>query len=434
MIRALLASLIILAVPATAQTVEAPAARPPAAAPSAALQSRIDALPAILHGIGDFDSYFSDAFKAQVGKAQFAQLSAQIGAKIGEPVRVESITPTSPYAATLTLGFTKGVATILIVVDSAPPHIVTGLRITQVAPRGDSLEAIAAELRALPGMTAFAVHALGQGAPRPLYRHAADVALPIGSTFKLWVLAEAVRQVDAGQRRWSDVVTLGSRSLPTGATQAWPPASPVTLHTLATLMISISDNTATDTLMAALGRDRVDAVVAVTGVANHAATLPLLTTMEALRLKAPANADLAAQWRTARPETRTKLLRDNAARLAGTQVDAAMFGDRPLALDIEWFASADDIARTLDWLRVHGGEQALGMLAINPGGTSAALFDYIGYKGGSEPGVISGAWLVRTKQGQWYALTGAWVRGDARVDDARFIALMNRALSQIAPR
>ena len=39
--------------------------------------------------------------------------------------------------------------------------------------------------------------------------------------------------------------------------QDWPKGAPVTLHTLATLMISISDNTATDQLIAIVGRDAI---------------------------------------------------------------------------------------------------------------------------------------------------------------------------------
>ena len=50
-------------------------------------------------------------------------------------------------------------------------------------------------------------------------------------------------------------------SLPSGITQSWPAGSPVTLQTLATLMISISDNTATDTLVT-LERRKLDAFVA----------------------------------------------------------------------------------------------------------------------------------------------------------------------------
>ncbi len=426
---ALLALWLATAFPAAAQTpLPAQVTRP-----SPALQARIDTLPALLNGAAEFDSYFAPIFKAAVPKAQFAQLTAQITAQIGPAVKVESVTATSPDAATLRLAFAKGVASAWIAVDPAAPHAVTGLRITDVAPRGDSLATVEAELRALPGSTALAIYALGDGA-RPVHEYAADTALPIGSAFKLWVLAEAARQVKAGTRSWRDVITLGPRSLPSGATQAWPPGSPVTLHTLATLMISISDNTATDTLMAALGRDRVEAMLPVIGIGDPAATLPLLTTIETLRLKAPANADIAAAWRQAGPEGRRRLLRDHAARLAATRVDAAMFGERPLALDVEWFASARDIARTLDWLRTDGGDQALGMLAINPGASSAALFDYVGYKGGSEPGVVFGAWLVRTRKGNWYAVTGGWTRPDERVDEAKFAGLMSRALSRIASR
>lgn len=403
-----------------------------AATISPALQARIDDLPAILNGTADYDAYFAPLFKATVPKPQFTQLTARIAAQVGPAVKVEHVTPVSPNAANLRIAFARGIASAWIAVDRASPHAVTGLRITDVAPRGDSFLAIEAELRALPGTTALAIHALGDDL-RPIHSYGADAPLPIGSGFKLWVLAEAARQVRVGMRRWSDVIPLGPRSLPSGATQAWPPNAPVTLHTLATLMISISDNTASDTLMATLGRDRVEAMAATAGVTALQA-LPLLTTIEALRLKAPANADLAARWSKADPAERRRLLRDNAARLAATRVDEAMFGDRPLALDVEWFASPSDIARTLDWLRVSGGDQALAMLAITPGTSSAALFDYVGYKGGSEPGVIFGAWLVRTRQGNWYTVTGGWTNPASRIDDAGFAALMGRALTQLAAR
>lgn len=52
-------------------------------------------------------------------------------------------------------------------------------------------------------------------------------------------------------------MTLGEKSLPGGILQNWPKGAPLTLHTLAGLMISQSDNTAADTLLEILGRDVV---------------------------------------------------------------------------------------------------------------------------------------------------------------------------------
>ena len=76
--------------------------------------------------------------------------------------------------------------------------------------------AVLAELRALPGQTSLAIARLGDGAPALVAGHEPDRPLAIGSTFKLVILAELSRQVRAGERRWSDVVTLDRRSIPGG--------------------------------------------------------------------------------------------------------------------------------------------------------------------------------------------------------------------------
>ena len=65
----------------------------------------------------------------------------------------------------------------------------------------------------MPGQTSFAVARLGDGAPALTAGLEPDRPLAIGSTFKLFILAELSRQVRAGQRRWSDVVPLDRRSI-----------------------------------------------------------------------------------------------------------------------------------------------------------------------------------------------------------------------------
>ncbi len=415
-----------------AQTVTPPAsaeASPVRAAPE--LTRRIDALPGLVNGTEDFESLFGADFKAQVPRAQFDALGAQLRAQHGKAVGIEQVTPRTPHQAVVRVGFEKSVVTVQIVVDPAPPHAITGLLISQIEPRSDGLAQIEADFRALPGSAAYGIYRLGDSRT-PVAEYRGDAAMPLGSAFKLWVLAETARQVQAGTRKWSDVVTLDTRSLPSGITQNWPTGAPVTLHSLATLMISISDNTATDTLLRALGRDAVDAMVARAGASDPATTLPVLTTIEAFKLKSPTNSDLAAAWKAAGPDGRRKLLRDNAARLAATRPDAAMFGNKPLALDVEWFASPRDQAALLDWLRTRGGTDALAIMAVNSQVPGDAGFAYAGFKGGSEPGVIYGSWLVRTKAGQWYAITGGWTRPDAAVETQTFMTLMQRLMRQVA--
>ena len=402
---------------------------PIATAPSPALQQRLDQLPAIINGEGDYDVYFAAGFRDQVPEAKFRELGKQLATAMGRATGLEQVTPTGPTDATIVIGFERGIARGRVSIDPNAPHSVVGLLFTGTEMRDDSAAKLEADFRALPGNAGYGVYRLGGTAPTAIMQLNGDRAAPLGSGFKLWVLAEAARQVKAGKRRWSDVVPIGERSLPGGVIQNWPQGAPITLHTLATQMISISDNTATDTLMTTLGRANVDAMVRASGVTDADATLPLLTTMEAFQLKHPSNAALVADWATLSPDARRKRLAD--PKLRATPISAGMFGDKPLALQIEWFASPADMARVLDTIRKIGDEQAMAILAVNPGG-DASRFAYQGFKGGSEPGVISASYLVRTKSGEWRAVVGNWHQLDAVVDQARFFGLMNRVLAQAA--
>ncbi|HYD38377.1 MAG TPA: serine hydrolase, partial [Allosphingosinicella sp.] len=87
-----------------------------------------------------------------------------------------------------------------------------------------------------------------------------------------------------------------------------------------------------------------------------------------------------------------------------------------------------DIVRTLDWLRRSGDPAALGLLAINPGldRSLASDFDYFGYKGGSEPGVLNMSFLLRNREGRWLAVSATWNNSAEPLDEARFATLMAR--------
>lgn len=405
-----------------------------APAPATPVETRAPALIQLFAGAGDYQADFDDRFRAAIPQAQMSAISAQLREQLGKPFAIERVTPAGPLRADIIVGFERGTAAVTLQVEAAEPYRITGLRITGTQLRGDTLAAVAAELRALPGAAGLGVYRLETGKPpRALIAVNAEAPAPIGSSFKLWLLAEATRQVQAGTRRWSDVVTLGARALPSGQMQGWPTDAPVTLQTLATMMIAISDNTATDTLLSVLGRSKVEAMVATAGIAAPARTLPLLSTREASAIKA--DLALSASWAKADLPERRRLLAANAAGLASAQLDPALFDGTPRASEsVEWFASPADMARTLDWLRRHGDRATQQILAINPGIAPATAkgFAYVGYKGGSEPGVIAMNLLLNTRDGRWFAVTGNWHRTDAGVEEARFAALMTRAAGLIA--
>ncbi|PZF85706.1 serine hydrolase [Jiangella anatolica] len=96
----------------------------------------------------------------------------------------------------------------------------------------------------------------------------ADAPVVTASVFKIPVLVELCRQVAAGERSPSDRVRIpaGSRTLgPTGLSVMLDDAD-LSLRDVAYLMMSVSDNHATDTLMALLGRERINAGMAALGL------------------------------------------------------------------------------------------------------------------------------------------------------------------------
>jgi beta-lactamase class A len=401
----------------------------PAQAPGAALRERAEQVVALLRGGGNAGQMFAPAFLAQVPEAQIRGISQQLTSQYGAPQRVEGIDAQSATSGTVHVAFERAILHLNMVLEPQSPHLIAGLLVAGADMRGDSLAAVLAEMSALPGQTSIAVARLGEGAPALTGSIQPERPLAIGSSYKLWILAELSRQIRAGERRWSDVVTLDRRSIPTGVLQTWPRGAPVTLHTLAAQMISISDNTATDMLLHTLGRENVERMMATIGISTAARNRPLLSTLELAAIKtAPAPA--LNLWRQADEAGRRALLASTLAEADAARIDPMLFAGNPLNIDVEWYASASDMVRTMDWLRRHGDETMLAILSINPGvgPSQRAGFAYVGYKGGSEPGVLSLNWLVRGEAGAWHVVTGSWNNPAAPLDEARFVGLMARAV------
>ena len=122
---------------------------------------------------------------------------------------------------------------MLLDVGAGADARVIGLRLTGFEMANDSLDMVAAEIAALPGMAGFLVAELDSDGIRPLASANADRQFAVGSTFKLYILDELAAQVAAGKRQWSDVVPLSHLSFSSAGTANWPKDTPVTLQRLA---------------------------------------------------------------------------------------------------------------------------------------------------------------------------------------------------------
>jgi hypothetical protein len=380
-----------------------------------------------------YASLFTQGFLNQVPAAQLTGLFTRYHAQYGSVTDVEPRSIENPTTGRFDLLFEKGFRVPIrsIQVEATPPHRIAGLRLgaAERVEQIPSLSALADSVAALPGTSSFLLAELGgAGALDPLASHRPDSAQAIGSAFKLYVLGALVQAVEAGDRAWSDVVRLrdADRSLPSGFLQEWPTDAPLTLHSLAALMISRSDNTATDLLMRVLGRQTVEATQAAMGHAASARNKPFLTTRELFALKS--DSALAARYVDAPTPEQRALLREEVAALdRGTFAPPAS----PTRIGtLEWFASARDLARALAWFRADGAARATAraILAINPGLDLGDRWTYVGFKGGSEPGVVSTNFLLHDgANDRWYTLTLAQNDPEADVDQSRFFALVKQA-------
>jgi beta-lactamase class A len=289
---------------------------------------------------------------------------------------------------------------VVLVVSSESSHRIEGLLIQPLAQsRVDSWRAVDVALGRLGGRASLyasladghLIHASGGHTPGA-----------IGSAFKLYVLGALSDAIEHGRAGWREQLGIRDRwkSLPSGAMHREPAGKRFSLRHFAEQMISVSDNTAADHLIGRLGRPAIETEL--TALDNHsiARNQPFLTTRElfALKLAAPALRQVFASASSAR---RRQLLRRVDA-LEPT-VRAATDWTRPRSIDqIEWFASPADLghamATLVDRARRPGLQAVRSILAINPGiQLDRELWPYVGFKGGSEPGVLSLTWYLQRR-------------------------------------
>lgn len=241
----------------------------------------------------------------------------------------------------------------------------------------------------------------------------AEKPLAIASTFKLQILAELLQQIEAGQHSWDEVVTLKPewKSIPSGILQDWPDQAPFTLQTLASLMISVSDNTAADILIQVVGRDTL--------AQESPRNQPFLTTQEVFTLKSPENQDLLKTYRQSTSRQDLLPIIHKSPLPSVELVDS-----EPLAPDIEWFFSNQElcelIAKVAD----------LPLMQINTGIINADNWQQVAFKGGAEPGVLNLTTALKDDAGKNYCVSATW-NDQQPLEEYRFFNLFSDTLQSL---
>ena len=260
----------------------------------------------------------------------------------------------------------------------------------------------------------FLVAAVNGNTCRPVHAIGATTPAPLGSAFKLYVLDALARAVAAGKVSWDQPLTVTSqvKSLPSGDTAERPRRHQVSVRQVAAGMISISDNTAANMLIALLGRSRGRGGDPGTGMADPALDVPFLTTRELFVLKL----DRLAEAGQALPGPRRRRAAGAVVghRRPGPAEHAAARppGPAPRHRLARVVRLAD---RHLPRVRLarHAGPAARSwprwrrILERNAGGMSLDPSQWrpVWFKGGSEPGVLTLNYLATTRSGQAYVVS-----------------------------
>jgi beta-lactamase class A len=336
---------------------------------------------------------FAQSFLAQIPISQLTPIRDRMVAQLGTFQSVEG--GNGQYTA----HFVHGTMVVYIHLDSSGK--IDGLRFLSPVIAGGTLQDAAKQLDALPGSVSYLVAANG----KDLLASNADKKLGVGSTFKLAVLNALRKQIETGKRRWTDVVDLQPswKSLPSGVLQSWPDGSPLTVSTLATEMISISDNTAADALIHLVGQKDLASFA----YGNE----PFLTTRQLFLLKTNGNQALRARYVDGNVRQRAQVLRE-LDELA--LPDVAKLDTDPSLNVIEWHFSNRELCSLMR------GVHDLPLMSVNPGIASPDRWKHVAYKGGSDWGVISMTTWLQSKNGKSYCVSATWNNGAAAVDETTF--------------
>ena len=390
--------------------------------------------------VPEVEGAFAPTFLAKVPASQIVGLTKQIKGQVRN-LALASVKERSPHSLVAIVSSGDARLQITVAVEPEEPHKFTGLLIGPARPerpRPASWEAVEAELSALAPKTNLLAARIDGDRCEPLRSVNGGEALALGSTFKLYVLLAAADAASAGTLDWQAPVAIRDewKSLPSGVMQDEPAGKAIAVEQVARQMISISDNTATDHLLRTVGREAVEAAMARTGHAAPQANRPFLSTREFFLLKLVHDADREAFLAADEAGRRAVLARLEAAALP--DLASAPSWKSPKAIDtLEWFATPADLCSAMVSLKEAGsaeGSPVLDILGQNPGVRyDKERWSYVGFKGGSEPGVMNLTFLLRRKADDaWFFLSVGANDTKKGIDGDGLVAIAEGALVLLA--
>jgi len=260
-----------------------------------------------------------------------------------------------------------------------------------------------------------------------IYAKNENEIMAIASSFKLYVLATLYEE----GLKWDKVIKIKEEQKSIFSKfSTYPENTPLTIFSLASTMISESDNTSADILIDYIGREKIEERLPYFYNTHLELNIPFLKTSEIFKIKS--STSIANEYLSLKSIKEKRKFLDKLKREKINILNIKL--NEPVLIDkIEWFSSMEDICKLMDYFRKKNDSYLNTILSINTGlDTKTPGFVFAGYKGGYEPGVISMNWLLKTKQGTWYCFSSAINDQKKLIEQKDFFAIMQNILNIIA--
>ncbi len=403
-----------------------------------ALDDQIEFVTRLLNGqsvpTAEITARTSDAFRRQVPAAQFLIITQQLRSDASESWEATGRTIVAESLAVVDFDTDDGPWAMTIGVD---PDGRINTAFLQPATEPDT--PVAADLDSWSQSVAgdgrsYLVAEIIDGGCIEVASDGADRVVPIGSTFKLYVLGVLDAAIRSGAIEWHQALPIRDelKSLPSGVYQELPEGTERSVLRHAIEMIRVSDNTATDHLIDLVGRANIEAELTALGNSVPDRNTPFLTTAElfALKLQVDDNdrEDFIALDAAAKRSALAELTLDQTNAIGAT---AGWITPRDIEA-LEWFATPNDQCALLDELMTTGTPETRQLLSFSTGGVGAEDFAHVAYKGGSEPGVLNLAWHVTRLDGRRFVVVVNAADAESAFNDATVAAAATSVFDVIA--
>jgi hypothetical protein len=248
----------------------------------------------------------------------------------------------------------------------------------------------------------------------------ATVARATGSVFKMWVLGGVAQSIVNGTLSSTDTLPLVASELAQGGTINNEPLGTLfSVRDLATLMMGISDNTATDLLHQRVGRPLLNQIVADFGMAQPTLLTPLLGISEQFHLFYSFALATSLSYVDGTEAFQAQFLTNSIEPLGPN--NGGPFFHPSLLTDGSWRATPYDVCAAFAALRrMPGGSEAFKLVdgALGAGVAQPNVrgqWDRAWYKGGS----------LASSANNFHVLVHAWMLEDAGRDPFVVIAMAN---------